>query len=228
MSTPLAASSVVPIRSTGSGWEVLMVRRPANGPFGDLYVFPGGKVDEADWGPLGEEAVASVENPEELGWRAAALRELAEEVGVFLTVPIWAEPPLGVTGPDLFARAVAEGVRFDASRLIYLSNWVTPPEVAVRFDTRFYAAVLPDDVEVFPRRAEIAEAVWVSPSDALARAETGGWRIILPTLKHLELLADHPTVESLMEYSRRPHARVEPRLVELGGEIRFIVPREKP
>tara|TARA_B100001093_G_scaffold387974_1_gene374037 strand:- start:212 stop:343 length:132 start_codon:yes stop_codon:yes gene_type:complete len=35
--------------STSSGIEVYMMKRPGKGDFPDLHVFPGGKVEEADW-----------------------------------------------------------------------------------------------------------------------------------------------------------------------------------
>ena len=49
---PRAAATVVLLRDGGEGLEVYLQRRPvAMGFAGGLWVFPGGRVDEADRGP---------------------------------------------------------------------------------------------------------------------------------------------------------------------------------
>ena len=42
------AATVLVLRDTNDGMEVLMVKRSKKSPFGNLYVFPGGKIDEGD------------------------------------------------------------------------------------------------------------------------------------------------------------------------------------
>jgi 8-oxo-dGTP pyrophosphatase MutT (NUDIX family) len=70
---PIAAATVVVIRDGDDGIETLMLRRNARGPFGGMWVFPGGKVDPTDEG-VDELARA----------RVAAAREAYEEAGVRL------------------------------------------------------------------------------------------------------------------------------------------------
>src|SRR5438094_4676223 len=69
--TPRASATVLLIRGTDP-WELLMVRRPGGADFAPgAYVFPGGTVHEDDRAFEDE-------------LRAAAVRELFEEVGVLL------------------------------------------------------------------------------------------------------------------------------------------------
>ena len=44
----IPAATVLVLRDTKDGIEVLMVKRSKRPPFENLFVFPGGKIDEAD------------------------------------------------------------------------------------------------------------------------------------------------------------------------------------
>lgn len=72
--TPLPAASILLIRDTSNGLEVLMQERPKTMAFAPgAFVFPGGKVEESDNGE-GEHGA----------FKAAAVREVHEEAGVRL------------------------------------------------------------------------------------------------------------------------------------------------
>src|SRR5580658_4201806 len=75
------AATVVPLRDGGDGLEVLLLRRNDRGPFGGMWVFPGGQVDAADW-PAGQGA--GEETAEIAAARRAAVREAREEAGLDL------------------------------------------------------------------------------------------------------------------------------------------------
>src|ERR1700720_3441218 len=69
--TPRPSATVLLVRE-GDPWELLLMRRPGGADFAPgAYVFPGGSVhgEDAQW-------------PDEI--RAAAVRELFEEVGILL------------------------------------------------------------------------------------------------------------------------------------------------
>lgn len=91
---PVAATVVV-VRDSVRGPEVLLVERPDRGSFAGAWVFPGGKVDVDDADPAHphDEAAAT---------RRASVREAHEEVGLTLDpsalVPlsVW-DPPPGIT-----------------------------------------------------------------------------------------------------------------------------------
>ena len=44
----IPAATVLLLRHSNNDMEVLLVERSSNSAFGDLYVFPGGKVDSED------------------------------------------------------------------------------------------------------------------------------------------------------------------------------------
>jgi 8-oxo-dGTP pyrophosphatase MutT (NUDIX family) len=92
----IPAATVIPLRQNPTGMEVLLLKRNSRGPFGNMWVFPGGRVDPDDAG-----AVVGEDVDVEMGIaRAAAVREAAEEASLDLDpsalVPLsfWV-PPLG-------------------------------------------------------------------------------------------------------------------------------------
>ena len=91
--SPTPAATVVPLRDSVRGLEVLMLRRSPHGSFGGMWVFPGGKVDPADLPghpAAGDEIEAA---------RAAAVREAQEESALELdpsslvVLSFWLPPP---------------------------------------------------------------------------------------------------------------------------------------
>src|SRR5665213_2308865 len=53
--SPRPAATVITVRDSANGYEILMLRRNLNSDFvGGAYVFPGGGVDESDAGPVGQ------------------------------------------------------------------------------------------------------------------------------------------------------------------------------
>ena len=205
-----------------------MVRRVRSAVFmGDARVFPGGALEDADHSPLAARAVRWQGDPEELPWRAAALRELAEEAGVLLGDP----PDVAVTGrgEGLYRTLVEAGAVLDADRLTYFSNWVTPRFRGLprRFDTRFYVVVVPAGTAAGADRAEVTEASWVSPREALDKAAAGEWKVEFPTLCHLRALADCRTAEEVPALAPPPGevVAVRPRVVFDDDEgFRILLP----
>jgi 8-oxo-dGTP pyrophosphatase MutT (NUDIX family) len=94
----IPAATVIPLRQSPTGVEVLLLQRNSRGQFGNMWVFPGGRVD-----PIDAEAVVDNGADVEMGAaRVAAVREAAEEASLDLDpselVPFsfWV-PPLGAT-----------------------------------------------------------------------------------------------------------------------------------
>lgn len=222
------AATVLALRPASWGFEVLMVRRVRSAVFmGDARVFPGGGLEEADRSPLAARVVRWHGNPEELPWRAAALRELVEETGVLLSDP----PGVAVTGrgEELYGALAAAGAVLDADRLTYFSNWVTPRFRGLprRFDTRFYVVVVPAATTAGADRAEVTEASWVTPQEALEKAAAGEWKVEFPTLCHLRALAECHAAEEVPALAPPPGevVAVRPRVVfNDEGEFRILLP----
>ncbi len=138
-------------------------------------------------------------NDGDSGHRAAAIRELQEEAGIVLG-------------------AEAE--------LVELSRWITPAEVEIRFDTRFFLAQMPDDGQrVTLDGRECVDYRWLTPAAALEAHERQEIALVFPTIKHLEHIAAYDTAAALLEHARgRKVSPVQPKIVIDGdGAPRVIL-----
>jgi len=94
VSALIPAATVVLLRDGASGVEVLMLRKNSKITFGGMWVFPGGKIDAADY-PGGEVDANNIESAA----RAAAVRETEEEAGItvasedYVFLSHWTPPP---------------------------------------------------------------------------------------------------------------------------------------
>ncbi|MCJ7725886.1 MAG: NUDIX hydrolase, partial [Acidimicrobiia bacterium] len=70
-----------------------------------------------------------------------------------------------------------------------------------RFDTRFFVAEVGDTAGALADGVEVFDDTWVRPAEALEQGADGSWEIPFPTLRHLEMLARHGTIESVLEYA---------------------------
>lgn len=220
--TPRPAATLVVVRPGAEGIEVLMLERPEDGYFGGLWVFPGGGVEDADHSPLARRAVTGdgADHP----WRAAALRETVEEVGLAVTTPP-SPRSMVAEGPAVFESVLQSSARLDGAGIRLLSRWVTPEGAPTRYDTRFYLAVMEGDPALVPRPAEVIDVAWVDPADALARGEEGSWSLVLPTIHHLRWLERHRDVRSAREAADRgTGAWAEPDLEWVGSGPQIVVP----
>ena len=188
------ASTVMVVRDTGSGPQVLVVKRRSRGFFGGLTAFPGGGLEACDTGALARSVVTGV--GEDHAFRAAALRELAEETSLALTTSgVVAAPP--ERGEDLYL-ALSGASLLDGERLVFVSRWVTPEDAPQRYDTRFYLTSILGDPEIRVDAAELTGAEWIGPAAALDLHDAGDWRMFSPTIAHLVWLAGFRDVGSMI------------------------------
>src|SRR5712671_321512 len=197
------AATVVLHRPGPSGLEVFWVRRGEQLRFaGGFYAFPGGRVDVGDAAlPLlnAERLPAS-----EAACIAAAARELFEETGV-LVAPGAARVPAaarraareallrrdlpGAKESSFADFLAAHGLTVDARLFTPAGRWVTPPELPVRFDARFYLAELPAGETAEVWLGELVDGSWVRPEAALRRWEDGSALLHPPAWHTLRSLA---------------------------------------
>jgi 8-oxo-dGTP pyrophosphatase MutT (NUDIX family) len=230
------AATVMLVRDADAGGiEVFMVRRAVRAAFAaGLYVFPGGRVDEADGGPDVAAVVSGLDDATAsarlgilsggLAYWVAAIRECFEEVGLLLARSIAAD---GVPPTDGDRSAVHSGelsmvelcrrhdVVLDAGALRYISHWVTPVgESARRFDTRFFLAAAPAGQHGRHDDAELVDSRWVVPADALAAAERGELVLMPPTSANLRFIVDCASVNEALALADAagPPPRIEPRI----------------
>jgi len=215
---PRDAATVMVLRSSGVGVEVLMLRRVAAMKFAPgAYVFPGGSVDPADSDPavgwhgpdaaaFGARLGASAEMARALV--SAAVRETFEESGVLLAGPPGGGPPSVPSGPSwdadreaLAAGAVTlagllarRGLVLRADLLVPWARWITPEGEPRRFDARFFAAALPAGQVPTGHAAESDHIAWLRPADAIAAARAGEISLFPPTAATLNDFAMADTV----------------------------------
>jgi len=216
---PRPAATVVLLRRGPAGLEVLLTQRPATMAFaGDMYVFPGGRVDPGDVDPslvarsvlTAEEAAAALGGDlapaVALAAYLAAIRELFEEAGVLLgktsskVAAIAAGRSALLGGTATLADLASDlDLRLRTDLLIPLSRWVTPPTLPRRFDARFFAAALPDDVAPSFEGDEVVAHGWLRPADALDGMADGRLAMWLPTSTTLQQLEHVGSIEDIRQ-----------------------------
>lgn len=202
MSEPIAtpAATMVIFRQNPDGGAplLLMVERVKAMAFaGGAAVFPGGKVDAADFDFA--EMLAGPMPFDETAARLAAIRETIEETGLALGLK-------GVTDPadcddaraalhdgaSLQAVCTAHNWTPDLTQLVPWSRWRPPAfEGASRvFDTRFYLVDAGDSAPLATvDNTENRMLFWATASEVLAKADRGEVKVIFPTRRNLERLA---------------------------------------
>ncbi|MGB3807568.1 MAG: NUDIX domain-containing protein [Erythrobacter sp.] len=199
----IPAATIVIFRDCPEGRDpqMLMTVRSRNLTFaGGMAVFPGGRVDPADF-ELGE-TVASRSGgaitTDEAAHQIAAIRETLEETGLVLglTGAIDAtrarEARAMLTKTEALAPVLdAFDWSLDLSQITPFARWFPKNEDIPRvYDTRFYLANLGTGaVDVSIDHAENTHLFWTSARNALEAAERGEIKLIFPTRRNLERLA---------------------------------------
>ena len=179
------AATVCVVRPADAGFQVLLGKRGKTASFvGGAHVFPGGAVDEIDVvraGPAGDPGAY------------AAVRETFEEMSIALTHPTESRGEYRSGEFDTVAGAT------DPSQLLYLSTWVTPAFLPIRFDTRFYLCAVARDTTEMMDGHEFVSSDWATPSQALENVAQGAWLCVSPTVAHLNYLSAFGTIDALVE-----------------------------
>jgi 8-oxo-dGTP pyrophosphatase MutT (NUDIX family) len=188
-------------------------------------VFPGGRIDDGDRG-LGEQIGV---DPHAI----AAIRETVEEAAV----PVGLAPvPDSETAAMLQRELIADkkfvtvldeiGCRIDAEALTPFARWVPQFHAVRRFDTLFFIAEAPEgDWRPNVIEGECAGAFWVSAQDVLEREQRGEARLIFPTRRTLERLAQHSTFDEIRtDALAHPIEPISPWVEERGGEQFITIP----
>lgn len=146
----------------------------------------------------------------------------------------WVFPGGAVDEGETLAQAALRELREEASvalpgeeALVPLSRWITPREVRVRFDTRFFVALAPPGCRPRADGSECVDVRWMAPQAALRAWREGQLKLVFPTIKHLELLAPLPSAEAAIAFARSREIRpIEPRVVVDEGSPRVVLPGE--
>ena len=132
--------------------------------------------------------------------RVAGVREVAEETSVAIS---------------------------GAEALVEFSRWITPAQVKIRFDTRFFLAAAPEDAVPVPDGGETVDLGWYSPAGALEAYSREEILLVFPTFKTLEQLVPFGSAAELLEWAEgREVVPIEPRVVVEGEVARVVLPGE--
>lgn len=145
-------------------------------------------------------AVDATEADGDAPHRAAAVRELREEAGI--AVP-------------------------DPADLVPFSRWITPEEVSIRFDTRFFLAPAPAGQEPVVDGTEVVDHGWFSPQAALDAHQREEIMLVFPTIKDLEKMTPHASADELLDATRSGEvAPTLPKVITGEGRARVVLPGE--
>jgi len=166
--------------------EVLLLKRSEGAKFmPGVWVFPGGAVDPED----GED---------EAGYRACAVRELAEEAAIELP---------------------------EGEELVLFSRWITPEVISTRFDAWFFLALAPAHTLPRPDGTETIEAGWFRPATALGAQAAGELTLAFPTLSQLQsLLPFRTSGEAIAAHRDRVVEPILPVVIGDRDEHRVVLP----
>ena len=221
---PRPASTVVLLQSDGTAVSTYLMRRAPSMAFAaGMFVFPGGRIDDADIEAripfvgepiLPERFTADADLAR--GIVVGAVREVFEETGVLLAVDEAGRTPVvddawdadrdavnssSAEFPEVLAR---RGLAIDPDLLPLWSHWITPEVEERRYDVRFFVAAVPEGQPVRDVSGEADHCVWVNPAQALADYGEGRMAMLPPTVSTLTDLVD---LSDLSDLAARARAR---------------------
>lgn len=260
------AASVVYIREGNDGLETFLTYRTTEGsPLGRVC-FPGGVVEPEDHDPVGWYGPTPAQWAQKLGHDdvvvarsavVAAIRESFEEVGLLLSGPneqdtveyTEASETMAsreaIAGHDMgfIAYLKRGGLKVRTDLLKPIGRWQTPDFSHRRFDTHFFASVVPVGQRPkllgskgvwgrwVPARQVVADRSSTALGDEIGREDTVGKtleELMTPgTLCVLESVATCETTIAFLTKKRQVHVK-KPELVEKDGNLMltFTPPRE--
>lgn len=219
-----AAATVILLRDGDGGLETFLLRRATTMAFAPrMHVFPGGRVDTADYEAQVDftvadgavVALAERASTDVAGLRAlysCAVREVLEETGIRLPA---------ITGSG--------ALLVDPAILPVADHWVTPDVESKRYDVRFFVAAVPAGQEAGLRTTEAEEAFWISPRDALTGRREGSVAMLPPTQATLAWAADFSSAhQALLAAAQRPVVPLLPkRLADEHGTVRWALVHDR-
>lgn len=186
---PIPAATVVLLRDGPDGVETLMLRKNKEIRFGGMWVFPGGRIDRADYpnnDPGSNVAYdghsAASDAHKTAAARTAAARETHEEAGIH-------------TDPEDF---------------VWFSHWTPPPITPKRFTTWFFAARVTGDQKIVIDGGEIHDHQWINPAVAIEKHAARKIDFVPPTWMTLHYLAGRQSVDEVLGH----FASAQPKVYE--------------
>ncbi len=235
LGSPIPAATLVIFRAKeGGAAELLVVERSSKMAFaGGAIVFPGGRIDAHDHTVAQDPTmVIGAAVGEDAAGRVAAIRETLEESGIaigFVSAPdanwvadaqkkLHRQVPFG----ELLAQA---GHQLDLDQLVHWARWCPQHKEARIFDTRFYIARADDALDPVVDETENVSSFWASASDILASADLGQVKIIYPTRRNLERLAQFSDYAGAEIHARSiPAETISPTIEPRADGMHLCIP----
>lgn len=250
MSVPVrAAATLILLDGPEEAPRALLLLRAAQSPFmANVWVFPGGRVDDADRAlaaapglstaraaALVRRAAGLRDASEARAHLVCAVRETFEEAGVLLGAAA-AGAALApararlLAGETTWGAVVAELEPVIAwEELIYCDHWVTPPIERRRYDTRFFVARVGEGAaEASHDALETTDAVWLSAHDALGRHAAGELSLAPPTFWLLSRFAALGSIDAILGWAAaRDVPEIAPAVVARDGGVALVLPGDR-
>jgi 8-oxo-dGTP pyrophosphatase MutT (NUDIX family) len=208
--------------------QIYVMERHADIVFGGgMWVFPGGRVDEADAPEAfasyclhrtDKQASAIMQMPSGgLTYYIAAIREAFEEAGILLARHRDTGELLDLTETDIKARFDAhrrdindsnrnfielieeENLMLDLGSMHYIARWITPEGPPRRYDTRFFITRMPTAQTPLHDDYELVHSRWLTPVRILEKFDRGEMTLMSPTLRMVRSLAQFSHSDQVIE-----------------------------
>jgi len=206
---------------------LMLLRSGSNAFLPCNYVFPGGAIEKDDSAESMDNHCPGLNRKDasfiikdrdmhsnSIAFWIGAIRETFEETGILLASNSDGSPidlqstPLKSRylriredlnkGEKSFSEIVrGNNLLLHTDRIRYLSRWVTPPMSKIRYDTRFFAAKLPQKQEVMHDGSEIIQHLWLTPQESLDRHKKGNLQMVLPTVSTLKELNRYSSIDDI-------------------------------
>ncbi len=211
-SAPIDAATVILIRDNNSRLEVLLLcRGNSKTVMNKAWVFPGGKVDNADFD----------QEPHVLMKLSAAPQALLSEEALDTRKAC-----------GLFYAATREtfeetNVQLDVSEVHPWSRWITPNEPSMmkkRFDARFFVAQLPDGAVAVHDGSEATDSKWLTPQQALHEYLSHTIALAPPQIMTLLALCAHGSTAACIKHANAtPTYCIQPQVIKDGPDRRTLL-----
>ncbi len=210
---PRKAATVALIKDQPDKFEILLMKRHGEDRFlPDYYVFPGGAQDAQDGDYVfPENRIISKlkdfkgDSKKFYSYIMCGIRETFEESGILFALDKEGNYPeinteKSVKKFENYRRLVfeqklsfkdmllKENLTPAVDNFYYISRWITPPLFPIRYDTRFFAAVAPDNQDTSHDGNELIDFEWIEPGEALRKYSENKIKLVMPTIKTLEFL----------------------------------------
>tara|TARA_B100000963_G_scaffold276183_1_gene244473 strand:+ start:9516 stop:10307 length:792 start_codon:yes stop_codon:yes gene_type:complete len=251
------AATVLILRDIKNVMEVLMVKRSKRPPFENLYVFPGGKIDQDDHlkdlenycNALDDKNASKLLGLDSggLSYWIACIRECFEEVGILLATKRSGKKlnlqdnqkskfdeyrkRLANNEINFLDICIKEDLLLSTENIAPLSHWITPNIETRRFDTRFFIAFLPEGQKEKHDGLELTDSIWISPKAAIESAYSGKMQMIMPTIKNLEacmsFLSGKKMLKHQKQLSNKDFPPILPKFFKENGKWIGLLPGDK-